>query len=213
MEVMMEKIMNKRLILGVFGLGMIVFIGVIFILNNNTYSLKDNTLFKNEYEKLNNVASENGKKYPMVNIPDNNKIKYTSYDEVIDIFNNKGDAVVYFGYPSCLYCRTAVGVLLNTSKDMDIDNILYLDIENNDKRYGELLGKLGDTFVDSDNSEKIYSPLVIFIVDGNIVSYNKGTLFSQVDPYTELDKSQIEGLSGIYRSGIRDVINGLSNNW
>ena len=95
---------------------------------------------------------------------------------------------------------------------MDIDNILYLDIENNDKRYGELLEKLGDAFVDPDNSEKIYSPLVIFIVDGNIVSYQKGTLFSQEDPYVELDKSQVDGLSEIYRYGIQDVINGLNDN-
>jgi hypothetical protein len=83
MEVMMEKIMNKRLILGVFGLGMIVFIGVIFILNNNTYSLKDNTLFKDEYEKLNNVASEDGKKYPRVDISD-----YDNLENQISLLND-----------------------------------------------------------------------------------------------------------------------------
>ena len=131
----MDKIGNKRLIIGVFGLGMVMFIGVLLLLNNGTYSLKDNTLFRGEYEKLNNVASEDGKKYPRVVIPDNNKMKYTSYDEVIDIFNNKGDAVVYFGYPSCLYCRSAVPILINISMNMDIDEILYLafnEVKEND---------------------------------------------------------------------------------
>ena len=214
----MEKLFSlfkdkKKLIFGVFVLGIVIFIVVILLTGNSTYSLSDGALFKNEYEKLNNVASEDGKKYPMVIVPDNNKMKYTSYDEVIDIFNNNGDAVVYLGYPTCLYCRTAVQVLLNSSQNMDIDNILYLNIEKKHERYNELLDLLGDDFVSiEDNDKKIYSPLVIFIVDGNIVSYQKGTLFSQEDPYVELDKSQIDGLSEIYKYGIQDVINGLNIN-
>ena len=50
------------------------------------------------------------------------------------------------------------------------------------------------------------------MADGQIVSYNKGTLFSQEDPYTELDASQIQGLSEIYRYGIRDVLEAMKNN-
>ena len=56
-----------------------------------------------------------------------------------------------------------------------------------------------------------FVPLVIFVVDGNIVSYNKGTIFSQDDPYKELNKSQIQGLSEIYKYGINDVVNGINN--
>ena len=76
-----------------------------------------------------------------------------------------------------------------------------------------MLNVLGDEFIDTSNGErKVYSPLVIFVADGKIVSYNKGTLFSQEDPYNELDASQIQGLSEIYRYGIRDVLNAM-NDW
>ena len=57
---------------------------------------------------------------------------------------------------------------------------------------------------DIDDENRIYAPLVIFVVDGSIVSHNKGTLFSHDDPYMELDKDQKEGLSEIYNYGIRD---------
>ena len=47
------------------------------------------------------------------------------------------------------------------------------------------------------------------MVNGNVVSYNKGTLFSQEDPYVELDDYQVEGLSEIYRYGINDVLDSM----
>ncbi len=54
-------------------------------------------------------------------------------------------------------------------------------------------------------------PTVLFIVNGEVASSNVGTLFSQEDPYVELDKDQVFGLSEIYSYGIRDVISGLND--
>lgn len=200
---------NKKKLITVIIAAMLIIVVLVFGLFNMLDNDKNN-VFKDEYESLNNVATEDGKKYPRVVIPEDNKIKYASYEEVIDIFNKNGDAVVYFGYPTCLYCRTAIQVLLNVSEETEISEILYLDVEKKDERYDELLGKLGDEFKTEQN--EIYSPLVIFVADGNIVSYNKGTLFSQEDPYQELDQSQINGLSHIYKSGIQDVLNAMRNN-
>lgn len=200
---------NKKKLITVIIAAMLIIVVLVFGLFNMLDNDKNN-VFKDEYESLNNVATEDGKKYPRVVIPEDNKIKYASYEEVIDIFNKNGDAVVYFGYPTCLYCRTAIQVLLNVSEETEISEILYLDVEKKGERYDELLGKLGDEFKTELN--EIYSPLVIFVADGNIVSYNKGTLFSQEDPYQELDQSQINGLSHIYKSGIQDVLNAMRNN-
>lgn len=200
---------NKKKLITVIIAAMLIIVVLVFGLFNMLDNDKNN-VFKDEYESLNNVATEDGKKYPRVVIPEDNKIKYASYEEVIDIFNKNGDAVVYFGYPTCLYCRTAIQVLLNVSEETEISEILYLDVLEKDERYNELLGKLGDEFKTEQN--EIYSPLVIFVADGNIVSYNKGTLFSQEDPYQELDQSQINGLSHIYKSGIQDVLNAMRNN-
>lgn len=204
---------NQKKLLLVLLVVAIVVIGIVFIVMGLSQNSGDGKNFKDEYTKLNNVATEDGKKYPRVSISNDNKMKYVSYDEVLNIFNEKGDAVIYFGYAECLYCRSAVQVLVETAADTDLEEIYYLDVEEKDDRYDELLNVLGDELIDTtDGNRKIYAPLVIFVADGQVVSYNKGTLFSQKDPYTELDKSQIQGLSEIYKYGIQDVLNAMTNN-
>ena len=208
--------MNKKLfknwkkILLIFGILIVVMFLIFVVIGLFHGSKNDNNKFKDEYEKLNDVVVIDEKKYPSVNISDNNKMIYVSYDDVIDIFNNGGNEVIYIGYPKCLYCRTVAQVLTDTVKDMEIDEIYYLDVEEKKDGYAELLKVLGDEFfVEGRVKDKIYVPSVLFVVNGKIVSYNKGTLFSQEDPYDELDQSQIDGLSRIYRNGINDVVDSI----
>lgn len=199
---------KKKLIILIVTFMLIIFVLMFILLNSSNKN--DLNTFKVEYESLNNMTTDDGKKYPRVVISDNNKIKYASCDEILDIFDKNGDAVIYFGYPTCLYCRTAIQVLLNVSVDVEIDEILYLDVGKKSDGYDKLLDTIGEEFMTDLN--EIYSPLVMFVADGKIVSYNKGTLFSQKDPYQELDQSQINGLSHIYKSGFQDVINAMKNN-
>lgn len=162
---------------------------------------------KNEFEELNNEVSDDGRTYPEVNIPANNILKYTTINEVLNIMNSTGDAVIYFGYPTCIYCRNAIQVLMDTAVDTELDVIYYLNIDENDSKYQELVEALGEELiVEEDGVKKVYIPLVVFITDGKVISYNKGTLFSQQDPYQTLDDSQVQGLSEIYRYGINDVV-------
>lgn len=199
----------KKLILVLVGVMILVVVMVFVIMG--LFNKNESNTFKKEYEKLNNVATEDGKKYPRVTISDDNIMKYVSYDEVLDVFNNNGDAVIYLGYAKCLYCRSAVQVLLDTAETTQLKEIYYLDVEKKGDKYDQLLTTLGDNFVVEENGDKkVYSPLVLFVAKGKIVSYNKGTLFSQEDPYTELDKSQVKGLSEIYAYGIRDVLESMN---
>ena len=206
--------MNKRRIILFFLIGVIIAIIIMLVvkyINLSSLEYDDGDKFKDEYMELNNVATDDGKKYPRVSISDENKIKYTSYDEILDIFNNDGDAVIYFGYAKCLYCRSVVSVLVDAAVETGLDKIYYLDIEEKEENYEQLFTVLDDRFIDtSNNDRKIYSPLVIFVADGKIVSHNKGTLFSQDDPYVLLDASQIEGLKSIYVSGINDVMDAMN---
>ena len=230
--------------------GLLVFLVLIIIVlvvfNKGNYGListdvSDSKKFKNEYEDLNDEIVVGDKKYPKVKLPDNDIIKYSTIDNVIDIFNNNKDGVVYFGYSTCLYCRNAVQILLDTAVDTELDELLYIDIEDywdvkeldeNGKvitkkeahsRYYELLDVLGDELItdyvlEDENGEdvktgvkRIRYPLVLFVTDGNVASYHIGTLFFQKDPFVSMDDSQIKGLSGIYRSGIRDVVSSKKN--
>lgn len=170
------------------------------ILGNQVNS--DGNKIKEEYEKLNGKKNEDGKEYPEVKISKKNLLKYITNEEIINIINNKKDAVVYFGSPSCIYCRSAIEVLSNTASETNLDEMLYFDIDKSTAS-DELINLLGDNLT---INESIYPSLVIFIIDGDIVSYNKDTVYSQKDPYIKLNESQIKGLSEIYRYGINDVI-------
>lgn len=210
---------------------------VIFNVNDDTVLVNtiDEEEFRNEYEELNGEMSTDGREYPSVEVGSNNKIKYIDIDEVLDMLKD-GNGVIYIGYAECIYCRSAVQVLVDTARDMELENIYYLDIDDvwdikevNDvgevviskranDRYDELLEELGEeliiNYVISDNkgekidtnSKRVNVPLVIFVVNGEIVSYNVGTLFSQKDPYRKLNVDQVKGLSEIYSYGIRDVL-------
>lgn len=232
---------NVYIFVGVLVILLLVLVMIIVIGSGNGglhsfFRSEDSVKFEKEYESLNDQIAEGDKKYPKVKLPDSDLIKYASIDDVIKIFNNNGDAVIYFGYSTCYYCRNAVQVLLDTAIETDIDEIYYVNIEdfwdvkkvddNNEiilekeavTGYFDLLNLLGDELVseykikdkdgnDLDTGEKrVDVPLVIFVANGKVVSYNKGTLFSQEDPFVSLDESQIEGLSMIYRYGIRDVL-------
>lgn len=213
-----ELLKNKKmlLIIGAVIIVVIVIVLLITLLNKNGLiggiSNPDGEKFKSEYEELNNQLTEDGKEYPEVKLPANNLIKYTNTKEVLDIFEKDEDAVIYFGYPTCLYCRSAIEVLCDVAKDTELDAIYYLDIEEKDENYSKLVEVLGEELIlETDGNKEIYAPLVIFVSYGNVVSYNKGTLFSQEDPYTELDYYQIEGLGEIYSYGIRDVVESKKN--
>lgn len=200
----------KKLLIIILGIlvGCILLYFIIDLFKDNVSS---ENKFEREYEKLNDKDTSDGKKYPSVNISDDNKMKYVSYDEVFDVFNNSGDAVIYIGYSKCLYCRTAVQVLVDTVKDTELDEIYYLNVENKSDGYGKLVDLLGDDFFVSGRvKDKVYVPSVLFVVDGEIVNYNKGTLFSQEDPYEKLEQSQIDELSRIYLNGINDVVKNIN---
>lgn len=192
-----------------------IFIVLVIVFSDNVFlagSLydPDEEKFKSEYEELNTMVTDDNQKYPVVNIPADNNIKYNTYDDVLKIFDNNGDAVVYLGTPTCAYCRNAIQVLLDTAKSMDLNVINYLEVDERNDGYDKLMKKLGDNFIVEENNQKsIYSPLVLFITNGSVVSYNKGTLFSQTDPFVKMDDSQIQGLSEIYKYGINDVLTSI----
>lgn len=199
---------NKKKLIIIVGILIGMVLLIIFILNFDGNDNRNAYNFKKDYESLNGKDLGNGNMYPEVNISENNKMRYVSYDEVFDVLDNNGNAVIYIGYSKCLYCRTAAQVLTDTAKDMNIDEILYLDVEvKGSDGYGRLVDTFKDNFfVGGLSQDKFYVPSVLFVVNGSVVSSNKGTLDSHKSPYDILDQSQIDGLSSIYRRGINDVI-------
>ena len=206
-------------------------IAILFFLLNNK-GMSDGERFKQEYEELNDNHLE-------VNIDSDNMIKYIGLEEAIDIIKND-TGVIYFGYPSCPWCRNAVPVLLDAASSTFLDNIYYVNAYNirdvkeldddgnivttneGDRLYDDLLKVLDDILdpytLTLDNGEvidlgekRLYVPMVLFVKDGEVVSYHLSTVDSQEDPSISLNDSQRDELYNIYLDGINNVVGGICN--
>lgn len=192
---------------------------LIFNINSN-----DNKKFKFEYEILNNKDNGYGNKHLEINIKENNKIKYASYEEIKKILT-EGSGVIYFGFPECPWCRNIINPLLNASEETEVKNIYYfnaVDIrdkkhldENNTiitdnegtKEYEELVEILYDNLeeyegLNDPTIKRLYFPTVVFVKDGKIISTHIGTLDDQENPFEPLNNKQKEQLKNIYKSNI-----------
>lgn len=184
------------------------------------------TRFKLEYEALNGQKAENGSTYMDVNISNDNKIVYADYNQIFDVLDGTG--VIYFGFPECPWCRNAAPVLLEAAEETAIEQIYYLN--NNDDRdikilkdgkvitekegtsnYNKLLEKLGDKAavyegLEDENIKRLYYPTVVFVKEGQIVDYIEGTVESQKDPYKPLTEEQRQELKDKYKKAINNLL-------
>ena len=185
-----------------------------YIKINNNVSNDDAMKFKNEYESLN----EDG--YKKIEISEDNQIKYSSYEEIVEILTS-GTGVIYLGFPECPWCRNAVPVLLDAVSETGIDIVYYynalsirdkkhLDEDGNiiidnegTKEYKNLVNILYDYLgeyegLNDSSIKRIYFPTVIFVKDGNVKWLHVSTVDSQKDPSKGLTYEQYEELKEIY---------------
>ena len=181
----------------------VLVIGIISFIYLRPESME--THFKLEYESLNGKND-----YIDVNIPSDNNIVYADYEQIFDILDGTG--VIYFGYPECPWCRNAVPVLIEAAKQAEVDQIYYLN--NNEDRdtktlkdgkvvtekegtdnYNKLLEKLGDkasTYegLEDNSIKRLYFPTLVVVKNGEITDYIEGTVDSQKDPQKPLNEKQ-----------------------
>lgn len=195
----------------------------VYIKTNNT---NDAIKFKKEYESLNNKTNTSGKQYLTVNINKNNKIKYATYEEIVEILTSKS-GVIYFGFPECPWCRNAITPLLEAADETNINIYYFNALSIRDKKH---LDENGNIITDEEGTEeykkliqlmydslgayeglkdetikRLYFPTVVFIQDGKIINIHIGTLDEQEDPYTPLTDSQKSQLKNIYKSNISKI--------
>lgn len=226
----------KKKVLIIVGIIIVLVIGICLVLFSGILN-NDAKTFKNEYESLNGEKSKSGKEHPMVEIDSDNIVKYATIDEVVNIVE-EGTGVIYFGYSDCPWCRNAVPVLLDAASSTSLDTIYYLDMKEvrdikklgkdnkivieyeGAKGYDKLLKALdeilepyyledkeGNTY--DTNEKRVYVPLVVFVLDGEIIDYHLDTVESQENPYEELNQEQYDELYEIYSEGIHEVLGDL----
>ena len=171
--------------------------------------------FKDEYEALNNTENNYGKTNRTVSIQEDNPIVYKTAEEIVDKINNKETFVVYFGFPSCPWCRSMIEELIKSAKDNNQEKIYYVDVyeirdtfELNEEGmpektkegtsgYNELISLMSDVLSDytltNDAGEeinvgekRIFAPNVVAVVSGKAEKMIEGTATNLEDPYGEL---------------------------
>ena len=186
---------KKLLIYSILLVIVIVIFVVLKMITNNYDKLEDGTKFKTEYEALNTSI--------VMNIDEKNPIKYLTFEEVEELFQS-GTGVIYFGFPSCPWCRNIIPVLFDVAKENKFDTIYYLnprELKNNDfDKYSKLLEILNPYLKEEDGKRVFTVPDVYFIKDGKVVGNHRSTVESQTDPKVSLNENQIKELSGIYKN-------------
>ena len=128
---MKDKKLLTHLIVLVIAILLVVILGVI---NKNVSPINNDGLrFKEEYEALNSSIP--------LTISENNPIKYLDFDGVEQLFAS-GTGVIYFGFPSCPWCRNIIPVLFNTADRNNWDKIYYVnprELKKDEQVYNKLL--------------------------------------------------------------------------
>ena len=101
----------------------------------NKVEVTDAIKFKNEYESLNGITTDDDITYRSVNIPEDNPIKYITANDLINKMNSNESFIVYFGFDTCPWCRTIIEDLINSAKEKNISLIYYVDIKNIRDKY------------------------------------------------------------------------------
>ena len=224
----------KKFMIKLFLLVVIAVVSSIVIYNkygknntNNEYT-EDEIRFKEEYEALNDKEDSRGRKYLEVSIDEDNGIVYASFDELYELLT-KGTGVVYFGYPECPWCRTAVPMLIQAASNTGLEEIYYFnakdirDVKSLDEdgnivtekegtdEYYKLLEVLGDHFwayegLNDESIKRLYFPTVVFILEGEVVGIHIDTIESQKDARVPLTEEQKSELVNIYTEHINKVL-------
>lgn len=160
----------------------------------------DTSKFKTEYEEGNNGI--------IVNVSDDDKIKYVTPSEVLNILTF-GTGIIYFGRPTCPWCRNVVPVLLEVARTNNL-TVNYLnpgEITGDDVKDYVKVKEALDSYLDydEDGTKSLHIPDVYFVYNGKILGHHLSTVSSQDDPYTALTSSQKQELINIYNSYIEQM--------
>lgn len=137
--------MKKKIVLIIVILLIILVLGIgvsFLLLKKDDRVDNDAIKFKKEYESLNNTVRESDKAlYNNVNIASDNPIKYVSVEKAINLLNSE-KAIIYIGANWCPWCRNMLAPMFDVAKELNIDTIYYLELDDDKSTYEIEDGKL-----------------------------------------------------------------------
>ncbi len=186
---------------------------------------EDELKFREEYQSLNNKESDWGSIHKEVNIPKNNNIIYTGLDDICTILEEKKSAVVYFGFPECPWCRTALPVFLEVCGKEENMDVLYCNCHDERNEKEEINGEIVETKQGSENyyrfleaigeyayagdgiyegEKRLYFPTFLIVKNGEILLYHISVLESYQDSEETLSTLQHDELYNIFDTAVKE---------
>lgn len=129
-----------------------------------------------------------------------------SFEEAINLFENKESGIMYFGYSNCPWCIEAVPIMNEVAQNLGKE-IYYVATRDSDRNqlYTEeesekILSYIGEyEDRDEEGNLHIYVPLVVVFEDGVCVSGNLGTVDSHDAHERKMTEEEIDQLTSIYQ--------------
>lgn len=86
--------------------------------------------FAYEYDSQNGTTDKDGNIYLSLDIKTDNPFIVQTDEEILSDIESGYTGYVYFGYPTCPYCRNTVPVLIDVLKENGIEKVLYCNLKN-----------------------------------------------------------------------------------
>ena len=109
-------------------LSILLIISITILITGCVDKKTDAYKFKEEYERINNKDNGHSNKYREISIPDDNPFIYATDTEIVKKIENKESFIVYFGFPTCPWCRSVLEELIKAAKDKEINQIYYVNV-------------------------------------------------------------------------------------
>ncbi|MCI6272654.1 MAG: hypothetical protein MR601_06905 [Erysipelotrichaceae bacterium] len=133
----------------------------------------------------------------------------TTMKESIELIENGGTAVFYYGFKTCPWCQDVINYLKEAADNSGV-KVNYVNVrvdgdtsefdlrKEENPEYVKLQEIFKDTVID--DTGKIYVPFVVAIKDGKIVDYHYSTVGDHNAKEREMTKEEIATLQDIYKS-------------
>ena len=183
--------------------------------------------WRESYEALNGETDENGRLWPTVMLPEELRVLFPTEEEVLGLFQD-GTGILYFGFPTCPWCRTLLPVLSEVLTEHPEITLFCRDLREDRDEYrldadgSPRLVREGTAFYDElrslleawlgpyrglndDSIRRIYMPTLVFLRDGEVRAVHIGTVDGQQSGYDPLTDEQRGELKSVLEEAICQI--------
>jgi hypothetical protein len=134
---------------------------------------------------MNGKENADGETYMNLSVDTDNPFIVSTDSDIIAAIDEGYTGYIYFGYPTCPYCRNTVPILMDEFKENKIRRVLYCNLKKYNYQYkydtnvGVIETQHGSKSYDMllDILHEYASPKVVKDIDGNVIQTGRNTLY------------------------------------